>query len=155
MHRATELPAPADAVWRALMAPQSFEFVAAPVIRYPVATRGRRRWAEGDVVVGWTLLFGVLPFSRHTLRVHRIDHAARTFESREHGGLVRRWHHMIAVTPIGEDRCRYEDRLEIEAGALTRIVVAFARGFYGHRQRRWQRLARILEAAGDGAVVTA
>jgi hypothetical protein len=45
------------------------------------------------------------------------------------------------VTPIDVHRCRYRDRVEIDAGVLTPLVVAFARWFYGVRQRRWRVLA--------------
>lgn len=154
----TELDAPADVVWSALSSPAAFVLVANGMIRFPAAERALGPWREGDVVEGWTFLFGVLPWSRHHLRLHAIDATSRTLESREHGGLVRRWDHTIVVTPLGARRCRYEDRIEIDAGVLTPVVVAFARVFYRYRQRNWRQLARVLETAdiaGDRRVSAA
>lgn len=141
----TDLDAPADLVWSALSSPAAFVLVANGMIRFPAAERARGPWRDGDVVEGWTFLFGALPWARHHLRVHAIDATSRSRESREHGGLVRRWDHTIVVTPLGERRCRYEDRIEIDAGPLTPAVAAFARVFYRYRQRNWRQLARLLD----------
>ena len=56
------------------------------------------------------------------------------------GALIRRWDHLITIEPAGPRRTRYTDWVEAEAGLLTPLVWAFARVFYAHRQRRWQRL---------------
>lgn len=149
IHRATELDAPADRVWGALRAPEAFVLVAGGLLRFPAAERHGRRWSDGDEIAGWTLLFRVVPWSRHHLRIHRIDDEHRTLESREHGGAVRTWNHVITVTPLDGDRCRYEDVIDIDAGVLTPVVATFARIFYAHRQRNWRRLARVLGAAAS------
>jgi hypothetical protein len=50
------------------------------------------------------------------------------------------------VRPLEAGTCRYSDEIEIDAGLLTPLVWLFARVFYGHRQRRWQKVAmRLLE----------
>jgi len=148
LHRSTELDAPATLVWQALMVPEAFVVVSGALLRFPAAERHGRRWRTGDVVEGWTLLFGLLPWSRHRLEVHAIDDEVMRFESRERGGLVRRWDHVIEVTAIDGGRCRYTDRLVIDAGLVTPVVVAFGRVFYAYRQRNWRRLARVVAAAG-------
>ena len=101
-------------------------------------------WQEGETVVGWVFLFGVVPFSRHHLCVARIDDSERTFSSREHGGLLKTWDHDIVVTPIDDQRCSYCDRVDIDAGVFTLVVGVYARWFYTMRQRRWRALARSL-----------
>jgi hypothetical protein len=146
LHRRTELRAPADAVWSALTAPESFVLVAGGMLRFPAAERHGRRWRPGDEIEGWTLLFGVVPWSRHHLQIHAIDDERRRLESREHGGAIRTWNHVIMVTPLDDGACRYEDLLEIDAGLLTPVVTGFAWLFYGHRQRNWRRLAKVLDA---------
>lgn len=143
----TELDAPADVVWAGVKTPHAFVHVAGAMLRFPAAERLDRPWAVGDEISGWTLLGGFVPFSKHHLRIDSIDDATRTMRSDEHGGAVRTWRHTLSVEPIGDVRCRYEDRIEIDAGALTPIVAAFARLFYRYRQRRWQGLARLLAAA--------
>lgn len=74
----------------------------------------------------------------------RIDDTTRTLSSRERGGVLRTWDHDIVVTPVDATHCRYLDRIEIDAGPVTPLVVRYARWFYGMRQRRWRALARTL-----------
>ena len=105
-------------------------------------------WRAVKTVAGWVFLFGVIPFSRHTLHVQRIDDAAMTLSSREGGGFLRRWNHDIIVTATGNSRCNYRDRIDIDAGVFTPLVVLYARWFYRTRQRRWRALARVLAVEG-------
>ncbi len=149
VQRTTELDAAADHVWHALAVPDSFVLVAGDLVRFPAAERHDAPWRDGDVIDGWTFLFSVVPWSRHRLAIHRLDDAERRLESRERGGLIRRWDHVIQVTPIDERRCRYEDRIEIEAGLFTPVVAAWARVLYAYRQRNWRRLAPVLTAVAD------
>lgn len=141
MDRDTLLDAPAAAVWTAVKTPAAFRTVTRGVLTMPAVRARTDAWVEGETVVGWVLLFGCIPFSRHHLWVARIDDAAMTLRSRERGGLLRRWDHDIVVTPVDDRRCRYRDRVEIDAGIVTPLVVAYARWFYGVRQRRWRVLA--------------
>jgi len=62
--------------------------------------------------------------------------------------LLPRWNHDIIVTPVSADMCRYRDIIDVEAGALTPVVVGWARWFYAVRQRRWCRLAEHLDSTG-------
>ncbi len=148
----TELPAPAEAVWRAVSTPAAFEHVAAPLIRYPAAGSIDRPWRRNDVVEGWTFLFGIIPFSKHHLRIADLDDDAHRLTSAEHGGVIRTWNHVIEVERAAPGRCRYTDRIDIDAGPLTRLVAAYAHVFYRHRQRRWTRLARLLRLYEEAAV---
>mgnify|MGYP003852692299 FL=1 len=108
----------------------------------PVIGGRQDDWHEGETVVGWVFLFGFLPFSRHHLHIARIDDATRIMSSREHGGLISVWNHEIEIVPIDSQTCRYRDRVEIDAGVVTTVVVLYARFFYRMRQRRWRALAR-------------
>jgi hypothetical protein len=108
----------------------------------PVIRERNVDWCEGETVVGLTFLFGFLPFSRHHLHIARINESTRTLSSREFGGLIRVWNHDIEVTAIHESSCLYQDRIEIDAGMMTPIVVAYARWFYRMRQRRWRAFAK-------------
>lgn len=140
------LEAPAEIVWAAAKTPHVFVHVARGMLRFPAAERVDRPWRVGDDIRGWTLLFGLLPFSRHHLVVESIDDDRRTLVSEERGGPIRSWRHEIMVTALDDDRCGYEDRIHIDAGLLTRAVAAYAKVFYRYRQRRWRSLARLLEA---------
>lgn len=140
----TRLDAPVEVVWPAVKTPHAFVHVAKAMLRYPAAERVDRPWQVGDELVGWTLLFGLVPFSIHHLAVVAIDDDQRVLISDEHGGLVRIWRHTLALTEIDDTSCRYEDRIDIGAGILTPVVALYARVFYRYRQRRWRALARLL-----------
>jgi hypothetical protein len=108
----------------------------------PVIRKRSDGWREGETVVGWVFLFGFLPFARHHMHIARIHDSARTLSSRESGGLIRTWNHDIEIEPIDALRCRYRDRIEIEAGIMTPVIVLYACWFYRMRQRRWRALAK-------------
>lgn len=147
--RSVRLDAGAGPVWDAVRTPQAFRTVTRGVVRFPAIARRDAEWVEGEEVVGWTWLFGVVPFNRHHLTVARIDHDRMTLASDEHGGIIRSWRHDIVVEADGAHACRYTDRVEIDAGPMTLPVAAYAWWFYRVRQRRWVRLARRL---GSGPV---
>ena len=144
IERSVRLDTGAGPVWDAVRTPQAFRTVTRGVLRFPVIARRDAEWVEGEEVVGWTWLFGVVPFNRHHLTVARIDHDRMTLSSDEHGGMIRAWRHDIVVEADGAHACRYTDRVEIDAGPMTVPVAAYAWWFYWVRQRRWVRLARVL-----------
>jgi ligand-binding SRPBCC domain-containing protein len=145
--RSTILDAPADTVWQAVLTPQSFVTVTRGMLRMPALTGRTRPWQQGEKIVDWVWLFGVVPCHRHDLTVELVDPTARLLRSNERGGLIRSWRHDISLEPIDERRCRYTDRLDIDAGWATLPVTGFAWVFYRYRQRRWRQLARRLAAA--------
>lgn len=142
VERSTLLEAPAEAVWAAVKTPAAFRAVTRRLLVMPVIRRRMDEWREGETVVGWVFLFGFLPFSRHHLHIASIDDSTRTLRSQEHGWLITTWNHDIEVTPIDAATCRYRDRIEIDAGIMTPVVVLYARWFYRMRQRRWRALAK-------------
>ena len=142
VERSTRLEASADAVWAAVKTPAAFRAVTRRLLSIPVIGDRSDEWREGETVVGWVFLFGLLPFSRHHLHVAQIDESTRTLRSREFGGLITTWNHDIEVMPFDTTSCLYRDRIEIEAGVVTPLIVIFARWFYRLRQRRWRALAK-------------
>jgi hypothetical protein len=138
----TVLEATADAVWNAVKTPTAFRKVTRGLLTMPVINKRRDEWHEGETVIGWVFLFGFIPFSHHHLYIAKIDEKARTLSSREQGGLVKRWDHDIIVTQVSPEICSYRDRIDIDAGVVTPVVVLYARFFYRIRQRRWRALAK-------------
>jgi ligand-binding SRPBCC domain-containing protein len=145
VERSTRLEASADAVWAAVKTPAAFRTVTRRLLVMPVISGRADEWREGETVVGWVFLFGVVPFSRHHLQIAGIDESTRMLSSREHGGLIMSWNHDIVVTPLDEAQCTYQDRIEIDAGILTPLVAVYAQWFYSMRQRRWRALAKGLK----------
>lgn len=148
--RTTDLDAPAAAVWDAVCTPAAFRTVTRGLLRYPPIARRADAWREGETVSGRLWLFGVLPLTRHTIRVARIDTAQLTLTSDEHGGPIHSWTHDIVLEPLDDHRTRYTDRVTIEAGSVTLPITAFAWLFYRVRQARWRQLAPTLDTPGSG-----
>ena len=140
--RSTVLEAPAHAVWGRVKTPAAFRAVTRRLLFMPVIRKRTDEWREGETVVGWVFLFGFLPFARHHLLIVRIDESTHTLSSQEFGGLITTWNHDIEVEPIDSESCHYGDRIQIEAGIMTPVIVLYARWFYRMRQRRWRALAK-------------
>ncbi len=144
--RSTTLSAPAPAVWEAVKTPHAFRFISRGILTMPAIRDRKLSWQEGETVIGWVFLFGIVPFSKHRLHVARIDDAAMTLSSQEGGGLIRRWNHDIIVTPLDEASCEYRDVIDIDTGIFTPAIAFYARWFYFMRQRRWRALAKELSS---------
>jgi hypothetical protein len=145
--RVSTLEAPADAVWAAVLRADTFAYVTAPLLRFPAAELADTRWLPGLELEDRLLLFGFIPLGRHRIRIESVDEAGRRLQTRERGRLLQRWDHHIIVEPVDERRCRYTDRLELEAGTLTPVMGLLASLLYRYRHLRWRRLAR--ELSGD------
>lgn len=140
IHVSTDLPTDAETVWSAMQHPASFLYVTRGLLGVPMLEGRTEPVRAGESGTGWIWLFGLIPFSRHTIHIADVDAETMTIRSREHGGLLRAWNHDLHVEPVGEDRCRYSDTVEIDAGVLTDVVAAIGVGLYRYRQRRWRML---------------
>ena len=102
------------------------------------------RWNEGQTIKCKVALFGLIPIGTRTLLHEKIDQATREIVTHEFDPLIKRWDHRISIEPQGENRSIYRDTIEIDAGALTVLVWAWASGFYRYRQWRWRAVAKTL-----------
>jgi hypothetical protein len=141
----TTLACTPDEAWEQVQTSALLMHVAAPLIRFTL--QGGRPfpeiWVPGEYRA-WMWLFGIVPIGWQAVV---ISHPAQDGETRfirdnGYGPLIRRWDHWIAIVPGEGGTTHYTDKVAIEAGLLTPLIVAFARAFYGHRQRRWRALAR-------------
>lgn len=139
---ASELPAPADRVWTALKHPASFLYVIKGILRVPALEGRAEPYREGESGSGWIFLFHVIPLHRHHATLEALDEETMTIKSREHGGFIRSWNHILRVEPLDATRCRYHDIVEIDAGSFTPVTAAFAKFLYRYRHRRWRKLVR-------------
>ena len=141
----TRLEAPPDRVWELLWRPETLMHVAWPLLRFVPTEPLPRRWREGGVYAVKVRLGGVLPIGRQEIRVSSgVEGDERWLRDDGRGSLVRRWDHRVRVAPSPDGGTRYTDEIDVEAGALTPVVRAFAELFYRHRQRRWRALVRRL-----------
>lgn len=142
IHVETELEAQADRVWAAMQHPTTFQYVCRGLIGIPRLSGRSEHFRQGESGTGWLFLFHVIPLSKHTILLERVDDSARTMRSREHGGMLKVWNHTLHVEPLADGRSRYSDTVEIDAGGLTAAVARVSVGIYRYRQRRWRKLAR-------------
>lgn len=149
VQRSTILPVSAELAWGAVKQIETFAYVARGTNGYRGLDTLPSPLRPGAAAALRLVLLNIFPAWTHHLRIEGVDDRARALQSREGGGPIRRWDHLIQVEPLGPDQCRYTDRVEIEAGPLTPLIWAYAGLFYRYRQWRWQRLARRL-AAGQG-----
>ncbi len=118
--------------------------VAAPLIRFsPRSAPFPMLWLPGEYRA-WMWLFGLIPIGWQAVVISHppADGDTRFVRDNGYSPLIMRWDHWIAISPHPEGGTHYVDRVEIEAGLLTPLIVAFARIFYAHRQRRWRKLAQ-------------
>src|SRR5688500_10759733 len=142
IHVETELDAPASRVWAAMQHPATFLYVCRGLIGIPQLAGRSEPFREGESGTGWLFLFHLVPLSRHAILLESLDDAGMTMRSREHGGMLRAWHHTLHAEALPAGRTRYSDTVEIDAGLLTPVVARVSVGIYRYRQRRWRRLAR-------------
>lgn len=142
----TRLDAPAHVVLDGARTPAVFRFVVRGLLSMPDLDAREAPFVAGEEITSRLRLLGVVPFSRHHLRVVELDLDGGLLRTHERGGLLRTWDHDVVVEPIDERTCRYTDTVRLDAGALTPLVAAAARGFYRIRQRRWRALAPVLAA---------
>jgi hypothetical protein len=140
IHVETELPTDADRVWSAMQHPATFLYVTRGLLGVPALSGRTDPLRAGEVGSGWLFAFHVVPSHRHTIEVREVDPGTRTIRTHEHGGVLRRWDHVLHAEALDGARCRYSDTVTIDAGRLTGLVALLARGIYWYRHRRWRRL---------------
>ena len=140
----TYLEAPADKVWEELSKPQLLTFVAHPLMKFEPLEPPEfpARWEQRDYIVSMRF-YGIIPVGRQTIRISWPDADGTKRFVRDDGAsaLIRHWDHLITIEEV-DGGTAYTDQVQIAAGLLTPFLALFARGFYAHRQRRWQQLVR-------------
>lgn len=140
VHVETILPTDADSVWQAMQYPVTFRYVCRGLFGMPALAGRSAPMRVGERGTGWLFAFHVFPAYRHTLEILSVDADNRTITTHEFGGVLKSWDHTLHVEPVQENRCRYTDSIDIDAGVLTPVVARVARGLFAYRQRRWHKL---------------
>jgi len=143
IHLETTLLTGAERVWHAMQSPATFLYVCKGLFGVPALAGRAEPLRVGERGTAWLFAFHLIPAYRHTVEIAEVDEATRTIRSHEHGGVLRAWNHTLHAEPIDDNRCRYSDTVDIDAGRLTALVAAIAVGIYRYRQRRWHKLVRL------------
>lgn len=135
----THLDAPPESIFPRLLEVGTLAHVAAPWLRFRPVGEPVTRWAVGVSHRFQLSLFGLVPLGSHEIELVTIDADEGLLESEERGRMASTWNHRITIDAV-PGGSRMTDRVELEAGALTPLVRAFAWVFYRHRQQRWRDL---------------
>ena len=95
---------------------------------------------EGGVYVVDVTLWGVFRTRGHVMRVERLDHGKRLIQSREHSPAIRRWDHLLTISPSSEGAL-WTDSIVVDAGWRTFGAARFCAHVYGYRHRRRRALS--------------
>ncbi|MDI9498400.1 MAG: hypothetical protein QM270_07955 [Bacillota bacterium] len=140
--RSSIFPAGRERVFRQLLRLELLQTVAAPLASFtPVAAGQPGEWVAGKSYRFRLRIFMLLPVGIHHIHILSLSEDGG-IHSREHNRLVQNWEHWIRLEEIDADSCRYTDVVTISAGWKTALIALWARLFYAHRQRRWQKLLR-------------
>lgn len=148
----SDLDASAEAVWARAIDPEGINDELRPLMRMTVP-KGAEDFGLDDLEPGyigrsWIFYLGFLPLDYDDLTVVRVE-PGRSFLERSTMLSMRLWEHERTLTPLGEGRCRVEDRLAWEPrlplpGAWLRPLIRFV---FNHRHRR----LRLHYASDDAA----
>jgi hypothetical protein len=137
---ASVFDAPTSWVWEAVQRYSTLRFIMRGLIHFSGTMP--ERIEEGNSLLLRLWFFGLVPGWRHRLSISKVDQDSRTIQSRESGGIVRRWDHQIRVGPTPDGKTEYVDEIVIDAGFLTPVVCLWADFQYRYRHRRWKRLVK-------------
>ena len=147
LRRGRLLPCSMDRLASELGRPALFHYLASPMLVFDAVEPADAiaRWSPGKYRFRLRL-GGRLPIGEHVVNLQRTLQDAVAAEGRlvvwhdaGYSDLIRVWDHQIALEDF-LGMTRYTDEVEIHAGPLTVPAWLFALAFYGHRQRRLNRL---------------
>jgi hypothetical protein len=136
----SELGASAEAVWARAIDPAGINHELRPLMRMTVPKGaedfGLDNLEPGHIGRSWIFYLGFLPLDYDDLNIVRVE-PGRSFLERSTMLSMRLWEHERTLEPLGEGRCRIEDRLAWEPrlplpGAWLRPVV---NAIFNHRHR--------------------
>ncbi len=138
------IPIPASEVWDRVKTPALLEYVSRGFIQFkPLEEAFPDQWEDGHTYATRMSIFGCIPFGGvHHLHIEKIDESAMQIQTREWDNKARIWDHEVVIQDLGNGQTYYRDTIVIYGGFWTGLITTFARIFYKHRHKRWQKLGR-------------
>ena len=135
-------PAAKKTVFAKLKELNTLQYIAHPYAAFlPEHGQENIVWEENAVFSFRFKLFGLISFGTHTINVISFSESGGIY-THEHNSHVPTWNHRITLEQIDQDRTKYTDEVEIDAGWKTPFVYLWAKAFYAHRQRKWIKLLK-------------
>ncbi|HET8860969.1 hypothetical protein [Marivirga sp.] len=137
------IPMNIDSAWNNVKTPALLAFVAKGMIRFkPTGVGFPKQWELGETYGAKMRVFGFIPFGgTHYLFIEKIDNENYEIATREWDKSTKVWNHNILMKDLGNGSIYYEDSITIYGGMMTGFITTFAKWFYKHRQKRWQKVA--------------
>jgi len=101
-------------------------------------------WEEGRSFLFKMYLHKVIPIGKHTINVVKMDRVSREIDTNEYNKRVPIWNHYIKMEEISKNVTRYTDIVDLYAGLFTSLAAWWTLRFYKHRQRKWQKIAKMM-----------
>jgi len=136
----TILNTPPEKVWSAVKQSNTLSYITKGFLQFKGAENFPQEWIQGKTEQCRLIFFGFIPAWQHSLEFIYIDNDKHQLFTKETGGMIHQWDHLIKLEPFTEASCRYTDEIDIGAGMLTPLVWLYAHAFYRYRQRRWRKL---------------
>jgi hypothetical protein len=133
-----------DTAWANVKTPSLLQYVSTGMIRFkPTGAGFPPVWQQGEIYTTRMRIFGFIPFGgEHYLEVIEIDEASHSIKTREWDRRAKVWNHTIILKEHPDEGIYYTDEIEIYGGRMTGLITWFAKRFYIHRQKRWNKVAR-------------
>ena len=140
----SEIPMYLDSAWANVKTPALLQFVAKGMIRFKaVESEFPKQWEVGQTYGVKMRVFGFIPFGgTHYLFIEKIDDNNNTISTKEWDRGAKVWNHEVTMKDLGNGIIYYEDSIIIYGGVMTGFITSFAKRFYIHRQKRWQKVAK-------------
>lgn len=146
--RESVFPASKHEIFLKLQQLETLQYIARPYATFtPASEKADMLWKPGETFVFHFRLFGFIPFGTHT--IHVLEFNEDNIYTHEENTHVPIWNHRIRLKRIDDASTLYSDEVEISAGWKTRPVCCWAKAFYGHRQRRWLNVCKMLKTENN------
>ena len=114
VQKTSVFPASRDVVFQKLQRLETLQTIAKPYATFEPLDNTATAWIVGSKSSYRFMLFGLIPFGTHAIRIVRFD--PEGISSREGNRHVPVWNHDILLVPIDANHTEYTDRVEIRVG---------------------------------------
>jgi hypothetical protein len=134
-----------EKIWDKLLNIETLIEICKPMARFNSITNEKiLKWETNKEYAFKLFISGFIPFGKHYIVLEILDKESKIILSKEHNAIVKIWNHKILLEYEEGNITKYTDEVIIYAGILTLFVAIWAKAFYKHRQKKWEKISKIL-----------
>ena len=134
-----------EKIWEKLINVETLIEICKPMARFKLISKENEvKWETSKEYIFKLYIYGFIPFGKHKIFLEKVDKGNKIIQSKECNKIVSIWDHKIIMEQNGENTIEYTDEVDIYAGIITIFVALWAKMFYKHRQRKWEKISKIL-----------